>query len=154
MNIIESNLKWHGELQDWNNPNLIVLHHAEASTCTIEDIHQWHLNNGWAGCGYHFLVRKDGSIYRGRPENTIGAHCLGNNANSLGICAEGNYMTESMPEAQENSIIELVKYLVEKYKITQIKGHKELYSTYSIIETCSHLINCPSVIITLQSSDY
>lgn len=129
MNIIETNLQWHGELQDANNPNLIVLHHAEASNCTIGDIHQWHINNGWCGCGYHFLVRKDGSIYRGRPENVIGAHCLGSNTNSLGICAEGNYMTETMPEVQKQAIAELIVYLKNKYGITDIKGHKKLYAT-------------------------
>jgi N-acetylmuramoyl-L-alanine amidase len=129
MNIIESNLQWHGELQDGNNPNLLILHHAEASICTIEDIHKWHLNNGWCGVGYHFFVRKDGSIYRGRPENVIGAHCLGYNTNSLGVCAEGAYMTETMPEAQKQAIIELGKYLCSKYGIQNIKGHKELNPT-------------------------
>lgn len=128
MNIIESNLQFKA-LSYGNNPKLLVLHHAEATACTIQDIHSWHLGNGWAGCGYHFLVRKDGSVYRGRPEQAIGAHCPGVNATSLGICAEGNYMTDIMPDAQKNSIVELCKYLFDKYGINEIKGHKELYST-------------------------
>ncbi|MDT8715429.1 N-acetylmuramoyl-L-alanine amidase [Clostridium sp. 19966] len=128
MNIIESNLQFKA-LSYGNNPKLLVLHHAEATTCTIQDIHQWHLDNGWAGCGYHFLVRKDGSVYRGRPEQAIGAHCPGVNATSLGICAEGNYMQDTMPIAQKNAIVELCKYLEDKYKINKIQGHKELYST-------------------------
>lgn len=128
MNIIESHLQFSG-LSWGNNPKMIVLHHAEASTCSIQDIHQWHLNNGWAGCGYHFLVRKDGSIYRGRPEEAIGSHCHGVNATSLGVCAEGDFTKESMSDAQKNAIVELCKYLCSKYGINSIKGHKELYAT-------------------------
>nr|WP_243240285.1 N-acetylmuramoyl-L-alanine amidase [[Clostridium] hylemonae] len=80
---------------------LIILHHAEASNCTVQDIHRWHKNNGWAGIGYHFLVRKDGSIYRGRPEWAVGAHASGSNSDSIGICFEGAYMTETMPAARQ-----------------------------------------------------
>lgn len=124
MNIIESNLKFKN-LSYGNKPKQIYLHHAEAKNCTIQDIHSWHLANGWSGCGYHFLVRKDGSIYRGRPENSIGSHCKGFNTNSLGICAEGNYMSETMLEAQKKAIIELCKHLCSKYGITDIRGHRE-----------------------------
>lgn len=129
MYIIETNLQWREQLQTGNNPTLIVLHHADASSCTIYDIHQWHLNNGWSGCGYHFFVRKDGNIFRGRPENTIGAHTLGHNMNSLGICAEGNFELEYMPDVQKNSLIDLCEYLHNKYSITDIKRHSELFST-------------------------
>lgn len=129
MNVIKSlpsNPNW-----VYNNiPDTIVLHHAEASICTIQDINQWHLNNGWnGGCGYHFLVRKDGSIYAGRPENSQGAHCPGYNTHSIGICAEGEYMTETMPEAQYNAIVELCKDIKVRYNITNIVGHGEVYNT-------------------------
>ena len=40
--------------------NRIIVHHSACSNCTPEQIHQWHLARGWAGAGYHFLVRKDG----------------------------------------------------------------------------------------------
>ena len=68
----------------------LFLHHAESKSCTADDIHRWHLANGWAGIGYHFFVRKDGSIYRGRPENDIGSHAKGSNSDSIGICFEGS----------------------------------------------------------------
>ena len=124
MNIIESNLSFRS-LSYGNNPQKIIVHHAEASHCTIEDIHQWHLENGWAGCGYHFLVRKDGSIYRGRPIEAIGSHCLHQNAVSIGICAEGDYMTETMPIEQKKAIIELIVYLRSQYGELPILGHAE-----------------------------
>jgi N-acetyl-anhydromuramyl-L-alanine amidase AmpD len=128
LNIINSNLQFRS-LSYGNHPDTIVLHHAEASHCTIQDIHQWHLNNGWAGCGYHYLVRKDGSIYTGRPENAIGAHCPSENTHSIGICAEGEYMHEAMPQVQKQSLIELGIYIKNKYGINRVGGHKEFYST-------------------------
>lgn len=123
MNIIETEVSKRLKSLPHNNyPARIVLHHAESSKCTIEDIDRWHLDRGWSGCGYHYFVRKDGTIYKGRPDYTKGAHCLNNNTNTLGICAEGKYMVETMPEAQKKAIIELIKYL----GIKDIKGHGEL----------------------------
>ena len=107
----------------------IILHHADAKNCSAEDIHRWHLNNGWSGAGYHFLVRKDGKIYRLRPENKVGAHAYGSNNNSLGICFEGNYMEEDMPEAQKEAGKELVAYLKNKYNITTVQAHRDVCAT-------------------------
>ena len=112
-----------------NKPNKLVLHHAEASKCTVQDIHSWHLNNGWAGIGYHYFIRKDGSVYKGRPDGAIGSHCQGSNTGSLGICFEGNYMKETIPTAQYNAGIDLIKYLRGKYGNLTIYGHKELLAT-------------------------
>lgn len=128
MNIIDVGLKFKS-LSYGNKPNKLVLHHAEASKCTVQDIHSWHLNNGWSGIGYHYFIRKDGSAYRGRPDGAIGAHCQGSNTNTLGICFEGNYMKETMPTAQYNAGIDLIKYLIGKYGNLPIYGHKELLAT-------------------------
>lgn len=141
MNIIDVGLSFNGSFTYGNVPNKIVLHNADASSCTIQDINQWHKNNGWIGCGYHFLVRKDGKIYRGRPENVCGAHCPSANSSSIGICFEGAYMTETMPSTQYNAGIELINYLFNKYGTLAIYGHKDLYST-----------NCPGTNFPL--SDY
>lgn len=129
MNIIETNLKFRTALTNRNSTNRIIIHHAEASHCTAQDIHQWHLNNGWSGAGYHFLVRKDGTVYRLRPEGKIGAHASGSNSDSIGICFEGSYMTETMPQAQINAEKELVAYLKQKYKISKVQAHREVCST-------------------------
>ena len=129
MNIIETNLKFTNNMTNRSTTKRIILHHAEASKCTAEDIHRWHLNNGWAGAGYHFLVRKDGSVYRLRPENKVGAHAQGANSNSIGICFEGAYMTETMPQAQINAGKELVAYLKKKYGISKVQAHRDVCST-------------------------
>ena len=96
MQIIRKKYNWASPLFKRNKTNRIILHHAQAKTCSVEDIHQWHLKKDWSGIGYHFLVRKDGTIYQGRPEDTIGAHAKGANHDSIGICAEGDFMKEEM----------------------------------------------------------
>ena len=128
MNIIDVGLKFKS-LSYGNKPNKLVLHHAEASKCSVQDIHYWHLNNGWSGIGYHYFIRKDGSVYKGRPDGAIGSHCQGSNTGSLGICFEGNYMKETIPTAQYNAGIDLIKYLRGKYGNLTIYGHKELLAT-------------------------
>ena len=74
MNIIEKDYNWAHELSARQVTNLIILHHAAAKSCTAADVHNWHLNRGWAGIGYHFFVGKDGSVTRGRPLWAVGAH--------------------------------------------------------------------------------
>lgn len=128
MEIIETNLHFRA-MDTRSKTDRVILHHAESSVCSAEDIHRWHKQKGWSGAGYHFLVRKDGSIYRMRPEDKVGAHAYGSNYNSIGICAEGKYMEEEMPVAQKNSIIELVRYLEDKYGIDTIQGHREVCAT-------------------------
>lgn len=130
MKIINSNLTFKS-LTDLGKVKRIILHHAEANSCSIEDIHRWHLNNGWSGCGYHFFVRKDGSIYRGRPENKLGSHTGNYNTGSLGVCFEGNFNKEHMPAEQLKSGQELITYLVDKYGLLKanVYKHKDFNST-------------------------
>lgn len=128
MNIIETNLNF-GNLTKRVKTVRAILHHAAASTCSAEDIHRWHLANKWSGAGYHFLVRKDGSVYRLRPEWAVGAHASGNNSDSIGICFEGNFMTETMPEAQKRAGKELVAWVKGKYGFTKVQAHRDVQST-------------------------
>lgn len=129
MNIIQVDHKF-TNLSYNNRPVEIILHHAEAVSCTVQDINRWHKNNGWSGIGYHYFVRKDGTIYKGRPDNAQGAHCPGHNNKSIGICAEGSYVKEHMPVAQKNAIAELIKYLKAKNPaIKSVKKHKDYTAT-------------------------
>lgn len=128
MNIIETNLSF-GSMSKRKKTNRIILHHAAASTCDAATIHRWHKAKGWSGAGYHFLVRKDGKIYRLRPEDKVGAHASGNNSDSLGICFEGNFQTETMGQTQINAGKELVAHLKNKYNISKVQKHKDVGST-------------------------
>lgn len=129
MKINEVTYKWNGALTKRRSTVRIILHHAAASKCTAQQIHSWHLANGWVGIGYHFLVRKDGSVYRGRPEDTVGAHAGNNNYDSIGICFEGNFMTETMGDAQRKAGAELVAYLKDKYGISKVQKHSDVNAT-------------------------
>ncbi len=129
MKINEVTYKWNGTLSKRRSTSRIILHHAAASKCSAQQIHRWHLANGWVGIGYHFLVRKDGSVYRGRPEDTVGAHAGNNNYDSIGICFEGNFMTETMPIIQKWAGQELVQYLKDKYGISKVQKHSDVNAT-------------------------
>jgi N-acetyl-anhydromuramyl-L-alanine amidase AmpD len=129
MKIIDVRLKFNGEFIYDNVPNKIILHHTKAKNCSIENIHNLHLQNGWMGIGYHYFVGKDGSIYIGRPENAQGAHCIGQNTRSIGICTEGDYVTEIMPLMQKNALVELCKDICNRYQISEVGGHKEYCNT-------------------------
>ena len=129
MQIIDEKYNWNGGFTSRFKTDYIVLHHAEAVKCTAQDVHSWHRANGWTGIGYHFFVRKDGTIYRGRPLDVVGAHVQGMNSCSIGICAEGDYHTKekTMPQAQKKSIIELCQYLKKNYyPNAKIVGHREI----------------------------
>lgn len=131
MEIINSNLKFRSNMAYGNEPKEIILHHASWNDCSVESIHEAHKNNGWAGIGYHYYVRKNGKIYKGREDNMIGSHCSGHNTNTLGICAEGDYenIDKTMPEAQKEALKELVTYLKNKYSITKVSKHKDYNNT-------------------------
>lgn len=130
MNIIKTNWDWKSGLSVRPDTKYIVLHHAASISCTAKDVDRWHKANGWSGIGYHFFVRKDGNIYEGRPEWSIGSHAEGKNSESIGICAEGNYdIKKTMPDAQKLAIKELLTYLKNKYPNIGIKAHKDVGAT-------------------------
>lgn len=130
MGIIDTGLKFNSNYSPIKTIEGIVLHHSGIKVLqSVETIHNYHKNKGWAGIGYHFYVRKDGSVYRGRPENMAGAHCPGVNSISLGICAEGDFEQEIMNDVQKKAIVELIKDIKSRYNIKWIKGHREIIAT-------------------------
>lgn len=130
MNITEHTFSFAYGLTKRTSTVKLILHHAAAYNCSVDDIHSWHLNNGWAGIGYHFLVRSNGSVHRGRPIDTVGAHTYGENYNSIGVCFEGNFEDETMSEAQKKAGAELVTYIRKLYpSITTVAKHKDYNAT-------------------------
>ncbi|MGG7149694.1 peptidoglycan recognition protein family protein [Clostridium neonatale] len=128
MNIIDVGLKY-GNMTYGNVPKMLIVHHieAEGSNWTVQKLHDMHVKeNGWSAIGYHYYIRLDGSVYRGRPDSAIGAHCQGCNTNTLGIAFEGNYDKRTeMPNTQYNSWCELKSYLINKYGTMPVYGHRE-----------------------------
>lgn len=129
MKVHEPALAWRGTLTPRSTTTAVVLHHAEASRASVEEIHRWHLGRGWAGIGYHYYIRKSGDIYRGRPEWALGAHAVGANDYTLGICCEGSYMTEAMPAAQLDSLHALLRDIMSRYGALRVLRHKDVGST-------------------------
>jgi N-acetyl-anhydromuramyl-L-alanine amidase AmpD len=129
ININEVSYTWNGTLDDGNKPIDLIVHHTASKTISPENINEMHIKEGWGGIGYHFYIRKDGTIYKGRPENTIGAHSIGRNKNSIGICLEGNFESESPTEEQKNSLVKLSTDMIIKYNLEGIIGHGDVYET-------------------------
>ena len=132
--IIDAGLKFNGDRPNGGEQkriDAIVIHHA-AGNGSVEDIHKLHLANGWWGIGYHYYIRKDGTIYRGRPEKFVGSHAGSNNdynSHSIGICFEGNFEVETPTEAQINAGRWLVSDIKSRCEIKEILGHKDLTAT-------------------------
>lgn len=109
---------------------------------TATDIDKWHRARGWIGCGYHFVIPRDGRIQshengdRCRPLDRAGAHVgdcgPGWNSRALGVClvggvgangkAENNFTPEQFA-AMEGLVAKLLKRFPS---ITNIGGHRDL----------------------------
>ena len=124
---------------------IIVIHHTDKidplskapldEDSTVERVHKWHIeHNGWAGIGYHYLIRKTGMIEQGRLPDMVGAHVFGHNNNSIGICLAGSFHTGVAKPTKEQiqSLKELTLWLCRKYDIKPsrqtILGHRDLNS--------------------------
>ena len=128
--IIDKKLQFNSNYSNMGNVEGIVLHHSGTKVLqSVETIHNYHKSKGWAGIGYHYYVRKDGTIYKGRPENMAGAHCPGANSKSIGICAEGDFNTETMSEIQIQAIRELIADIKARRNIKYVKGHRDIIAT-------------------------
>ena len=128
LSVRETKLVWAGALRERAATTELMLHHL-AGEGSVEDIHRYHLSLGWSGIGYHYYVRADGSIYRGRPEHSVGGHCKGHNDRAIGICFEGNFETQTMPPAQMAAGLALVADIKGRYPGITVGGHRDYAAT-------------------------
>lgn len=113
--------------------NRIIIHCSatkEGQEYDAEDIRRWHLENGWADIGYHYVITLNGDIQEGRPIDKAGAHTPGYNKDSIGICYIGGCDKSGKPkdtrtEFQKNALYCLVKTLMNKFRITDVRGHRD-----------------------------
>ena len=98
---------------------------------TVEDIDKWHRQRGFDGIGYHFVVYLDGSVHKGRSLEKVGAHCLGHNKNSIGVCyvggltADGKMVNDTRTLAQKLSLQRLLAELKAQFPDAEIHGHRD-----------------------------
>lgn len=86
----------------------------------VQEIRRWHRAQGWQDVGYHYIVRLDGTIERGRYVSQPGAHCRGHNAHSIGVAYVGGLDANGHPAdtrtaAQRASLLKLVTILTRLY---------------------------------------
>lgn len=129
LDIKEIDYKWSEEFTESNTPKEIVVHHTDTTKESPEEVNAAHKAQGWNGIGYHFYIRKDGTIYRGRPEEVIGSHTYGRNRDTIGICLEGNFEKETPTKEQMKSLVNISADMIIKYNLEDIKKHSDLNST-------------------------
>lgn len=114
--------------------NLIVVHCSATRVdrdITARDIDSFHRVRGFSSWGYHYYVRKDGSIEKMRDESEPGAHAYGHNRDSIGLCYEGGLDVNGRPAdtrtaAQKRTLVALLRSLRADYPGARIVGHRDL----------------------------
>lgn len=113
----------------------------EGRDYSISTIRNWHLHRKppFEDIGYHYVIGLDGIVYPGRDEKLAGAHCVGHNPISIGICyiggleakpdSNGKYKAkDTRTEAQKEALVKLIKFLKKKYPtIAKVLGHRDTY---------------------------
>lgn len=135
MTIQDAHLKFPRYVRTRKQTTHIILHHA-AGYGSVEDINRFHLGKGWNGIAYNFYVRLDGSVWKGKGWGAVGGHTGGRDTDgigwsekSVGICAEGNFETNSMPQDQENAIVALLAMALTRYPNAKVVGHRDVNPT-------------------------
>ena len=118
--------------------NKIIIHCAATSPSMdigAMEIERWHRQRGFQCIGYHFVIRRDGTLEYGREVDAVGAHVTGQNSDSIGICLVGGVKEsdKKTPErnfttAQYDTLKKLVADLKESYPSARVYGHNEFAS--------------------------
>lgn len=112
-----------------------IIIHCSATKPSMDigakEINQWHKQRGWDSIGYHYVIRRNGQIEKGRDESIAGAHCRGYNQSSIGVCyvggvaEDGKTPEDTRTEEQKRALVQLVRTLKRKYPVATIHGHNE-----------------------------
>lgn len=109
--------------------------HCAATKKTMDigakEITRWHEDRGWTTIGYHWVIRRDGTVEKGRREGSVGAHVAGHNADSIGICLVGGLSQTGFPEdnfttAQRKALRKLINEILGRYPGCRVLGHHDL----------------------------
>lgn len=113
----------------------IVIHCSatkEDQDFDVEDIRRWHRQRGWMDVGYHFVIKRDGEVQRGRPHDVPGAHARGFNEVSLGVCliggveSDGKTSESNYTAFQWKALETLVNDLKKLHPDATVLGHRDL----------------------------
>lgn len=111
----------------------IIIHCSatpEGKEFFAKDIDRWHRERGFRCIGYHYVIDLNGRIEKGRDISQMGAHCLGQNASSIGICYIGGQdkngkAKDTRTKEQVEALHELVNSLMQQHNIglERVYGH-------------------------------
>jgi N-acetyl-anhydromuramyl-L-alanine amidase AmpD len=95
----------------------------------VKEIRQWHTDpkpkgRGWRDVGYHYVIRINGTLEKGRELDVVGSHVAGHNIDSIGICLVGR---DSFSYEQYHNLCLLLKSLMAQFKLEpkNVFGHRE-----------------------------
>ena len=102
----------------------------EGRAVSVSDIDRYHRQRGFACIGYHFVVDLDGKVHAGRPLDQAGAHCVGHNAHSIGVCYVGGLDQHGRPKdtrtpEQKVALRALIAVLKQLYPNAKVYGHHD-----------------------------
>lgn len=109
-----------------NNTEYLIVHHtggtdadplADTSEHTFAIVDAWHKQLGWGKIGYHYFIDKTGLLTQGREDSEEGAHTIGYNLKSLGICLAGNFDVTMPTQAQINTLQKLLNDKQKQYSV-------------------------------------
>lgn len=126
------------------NVKYFVLH-CSATRCnrdyTVEQLMRDHKDRGFRTIGYHFYIRRDGTMTQHRKLLEWGAHCIPYNRCSIGICYEGGldekgFHADTRTEAQTKRMEELLMNLHVVFPQARIVGDRDLPRTVPKVCPC------------------
>ena len=106
----------------------VFVHCSASSNPNVDaaEVDRWHKQNGWAGIGYHYFIKTDGTLEEGRNLETTPAAQKGHNTGSIAICLNG-LRRDDFTEAQFTTLRALCREIEQAYEgdIT-FHGHNEV----------------------------
>ena len=113
--------------------NSIVIHCTKtppAQNIGLEELYRLHRKQGMLDVSYHYIIKIDGSLQKGRQDNTQGAHTQGHNKDSLAICLVGGVNSRGKPEdtytlAQYVTLASVVQVLTCQHPAAEVLGHQD-----------------------------
>lgn len=105
----------------------IIVHCAASKgDVSAKTIKSWHLERGWRDIGYHYVIRRNGTIELGRPVAESGAHVQGKNKDSIGVCLAGGYGgSDNYTDQQMSSLRTLCGGLIHEHGKLGVMGHND-----------------------------
>lgn len=118
------------------DPKVVVLHYTAGNSAKgtrsyfdnprIEAERKELAKAGAVNVSSHYLVDRDGTIYRLQPETRFARHCIGLNHIAIGVENVGDEKRYPLTDEQVAANAALVRDLARRFPITHVLGHHEV----------------------------